>query len=128
MVNGGAFQENMLFIVPLILLVLGYGLALWFSATGRRLVRRFFFLPVLLSLAVTLFFSLRYERNRLMPLPGHTAPSQPDDPVHYLPLYALRLAPIAVGTCLILNATGYFVFTGVRRRLRKPAPPVTTGA
>ena len=118
----------MLFIVPLILFVLGYGLALWFSATGRRLVRRFFFLPVLVSLAVTLLLSLRYERDRLTPRPGHIAPAEPVDPAHYLPLYALRVAPIAVGTCVILNAAGYFAVTGLRRRFRKSSPPVPTGA
>ncbi len=118
----------MLFTVPLILFVLGYGLALWFAATGRRLVRRFFFLPLLVSLALTLFLSLRYERHRLKPRPGRTAPPQADSAVHYLPLYALRLAPLAVGTCVILNALGYFAFSGLHRRLRKPVPPVTTGA
>ena len=113
----------MLFIVPLIIFIVGYALALWFAATGRRLVRRFFFLPLLASLALTLFVSLRFEHNRLAPLPGHTAPAQPDDPFHFLPLYALRIAPIALGACLIVNVTWYFTVTAVRRRFRRPVTP-----
>jgi hypothetical protein len=114
----------MLFTVPLVILIVGYGLGLWFSANGRRLVRRFFFLPILLSLAVTLFVSMRFEHNRLQPLPGQTVPSLPDNPVHFLPLYALRVAPLALGTCLIINASGYFAVMGLRRRFRKAAHPV----
>jgi hypothetical protein len=117
----------MLFIVPLIILVIGYGLGLWFSATGRRLVRRFFFLPVLVSLALTLLVSSKFERIRLAPLPGQTVPARPDNPLHFLPLYALRVAPIALGACLIVNASGYFAVTSLHRRFRKTRAPVASG-
>ncbi len=114
----------MLFIVPLVILVAGYALGLWFAGTGRRFVRRFFFLPVLASLALTLFVSLRYERSRLAPPPAGTSHSQPDDPVHFLPLYALRVAPIALGACLILNASAHFGVAAIHRRSRKSSAPV----
>jgi hypothetical protein len=119
--------HHMLFIIPLIIFVVGYGLALWFSATGRRFVRRFFFLPVLVSLAITLYVSSRFEHNRLTPLPGHTLAAEPGNPVHFLPLYALRVAPIALGGCLIVNAAAYYVVGGLRRRFRRPPQPVPTG-
>ena len=116
----------MLFLIPLVILVAGYGLGLWFSATGRRMVRRFFFLPILVSLALTLFVAFRFERNRLAPLPGQTVPTQPDDPVHFVPLYALRVAPIALGACLIINAAGHFTIVAVHRGFLRSTPPVAT--
>jgi hypothetical protein len=117
----------MLFIVPLVILIAGYALALWFAATGRRMVRRFFFFPVLASLLVTVAAGARFVRYRLTPLPGQTVLAQPDGAVHFLPLYALRVAPIALGACLILNAAGYFALLAFRRRLRKPVPPAAAG-
>jgi hypothetical protein len=78
-------------------------------------------------MVVTLLVSMRFERNRLAPLPGQTVPTLLDNPVHFLPLYALRVAPIALGACLIFNATGYFTVTALHRRFRKSVPPVATG-
>ncbi len=116
----------LIFLIPSVILVVGYGLGLWFSIRGRRLGRRFFLLPLLVSLAFTLLVSSRYEHKRMAPLPGHTAPSIPDDPVHFLPLYALRVAPLALGVCLIANAAGQFGVRGVYRRFRAH-PPAPTG-
>ena len=116
----------MLFIIPLVILVVGYVLGLWCSANGNPLVRRFFFLPILASLAVTLFITSKYERARITPLPGQTLPVLPDHPWHYVPLYALRIAPIALGACLIINAAASFILVVVRRRFRRSGAPVVT--
>ena len=114
----------MLFKIPLVLFILGYALALWFTATGRRLVRRFFFLPVLVSLAVTLWLDLRFEQHRLALASGSAASTPTTSPTHFLPLYALRLAPLVLGVCVIVNATVLFANAGIRRRFRRPIPPV----
>jgi hypothetical protein len=114
----------MLFIIPLVIFIAGYALALWFSAMGRRLVRRFFFLPVLVSLAVTLWLAMRFERHRLTQLFGQTVSVTTDGPVHFLPLYALRVAPLVLGVCVIVNAATLFTITGLRRRLRRLTPSV----
>jgi hypothetical protein len=121
---GSRRRKSMLFIIPLVIFIVGYALALWFSATGRRLVRRFFFLPVLVSLAVTLWFALRFEHHRFALLSRQTVSAPPDSPVHFLPLYALRLAPLILGICVILNAATRFTVTGLRRRWRRAGPSV----
>jgi hypothetical protein len=126
--GSSASGKNMLFIIPLIIFSLGYALALWFSATGRRLVRRFFFLPGLVSLASTLFLAMRFEHHRLTPLPGQTGPAPPGNPVHFLPLYALRVAPLILGICVIVNAAVRFAVTGARRRFRRSTAPVESAA
>ena len=112
-----------LFILPLVILVIGYGLGLWLAFTGRRLVRRFFILPLLASLVVTAIYSSRYEERKQRRLPGHTAPLLPDNATHFLPLYALRIAPLALGVCLIANAAGYFTMISVHRRFHRHVPP-----
>lgn len=119
-----------LFIFPLVILVIGYGLGLWFAFTGRRLVRRFFLLPLFASLIVTAIYSSRFEQRK----PSRAFPSLPDDKAEFLPLYALRIAPLTLGVCLIANAAGYLTMTAVHRRFHKqaaatePAPDFAGGA
>jgi hypothetical protein len=70
---------------------------------------------------------MRFEDRRFALLAAQTTAAPPDSPVHFLPLYALRLAPLVLGICVIVNAATRFSITGLRRRWRRAGPPVEGG-